>query len=111
MLDFLGSVKIVFVLFRVGLDTKVRKIAQNLQVRASCDWRQDCSERGPHSVLGDRASSGRRPPVAPNPSTAALISTRTVASHRQNIMRKLDVYSVSGLIKYAIREALTTVKD
>ncbi len=39
------------------------------------------------------------------------ISTRTVESHRRNIMKKLDVHSIAELTKYAIREGLTSVED
>lgn len=35
------------------------------------------------------------------------ISTRTVETHRRNIMKKLDLHSVAELTKYAIREGLT----
>ena len=35
------------------------------------------------------------------------ISVKTVESHRKNIMDKLDVHSVAGLTKYAIRQGLT----
>jgi two-component system response regulator NreC len=36
------------------------------------------------------------------------LSPKTVDTHRYNIMRKLDVSSVAELIKYALREGLTT---
>ena len=39
------------------------------------------------------------------------ISTRTVESHRRNIMKKLGVHSVAELTKYAIREGLTSTED
>jgi two-component system NarL family response regulator len=35
------------------------------------------------------------------------IATTTVDTHRRNIMRKLDVHSVAGLTKFAIRQGLT----
>lgn len=35
------------------------------------------------------------------------ISTRTVETHRRNIMKKLDLHSVAELTKFAIREGLT----
>ena len=38
------------------------------------------------------------------------ISTRTVETHRRNIMRKLDFHSVAELTKYAIRERLTSLE-
>ena len=37
------------------------------------------------------------------------ISSKTVDNHRQNIMDKLDVHTVSGLTKYAVREGLTSL--
>jgi two-component system nitrate/nitrite response regulator NarL len=39
----------------------------------------------------------------------AFISIRTVETHRENIMRKLDIHSVAGLTKYAIANGLTHV--
>ena len=38
------------------------------------------------------------------------ISVRTVETHRFNIMRKLDIHSTPGLIKYALREGLTSLE-
>jgi two-component system response regulator NreC len=37
------------------------------------------------------------------------LSPKTVETHRQNIMDKLEIYSTAELVKYAIREGLTTV--
>jgi DNA-binding NarL/FixJ family response regulator len=37
------------------------------------------------------------------------ISTRTVETHRRNIMKKLDLHSVADITKYAIREGLTSL--
>jgi two-component system NarL family response regulator len=37
------------------------------------------------------------------------ISTRTVETHRRNIMKKLDLHTVAELTKYAIREGLTSL--
>jgi DNA-binding NarL/FixJ family response regulator len=39
------------------------------------------------------------------------ISIKTVETHRQNIMRKLNIKSVALLTKYALREGLTTLED
>jgi two-component system NarL family response regulator len=39
------------------------------------------------------------------------VSSNTVDTHRRNIMKKLDVHSVAGLTKYAIREGLTNVES
>ena len=37
------------------------------------------------------------------------ISTRTVETHRERIMRKLDIHSTAGLTKYAIANGLITI--
>ncbi|WP_456385478.1 response regulator [Desulfolithobacter sp.] len=37
------------------------------------------------------------------------ISTSTVDTHRKNIMTKLDIHSVAGLVKYAIRHKIVTL--
>jgi DNA-binding NarL/FixJ family response regulator len=38
------------------------------------------------------------------------VSERTVATHRQHLAEKLDIKSIAGLTKYAIRHGLTTVE-
>lgn len=38
------------------------------------------------------------------------LSAKTVETHRQRIMRRLDVHSVAELTKYAIREGLTSLE-
>jgi DNA-binding NarL/FixJ family response regulator len=38
------------------------------------------------------------------------VSERTVATHRQHLTEKLDIKSVAGLTKYAIRQGLTTAE-
>lgn len=40
-----------------------------------------------------------------------FISIKTVETHRQQIMRKLHLYTVPELTKYAIREGLTTLES
>jgi len=37
------------------------------------------------------------------------ISTSTVETHRKNMMTKLDLHSVAGLIKYAIKHKIVTI--
>ena len=34
------------------------------------------------------------------------VSVHTVETHRSNIMRKLDIHSMSGLIRYALRNKI-----
>lgn len=38
------------------------------------------------------------------------VSAKTVETHRQRIMKKLDLHSVAALTKYAIREGLTSLE-
>ncbi len=37
------------------------------------------------------------------------VSVKTVESHRQKVMAKLDVHSIAELTKYAVREGLTSI--
>jgi DNA-binding NarL/FixJ family response regulator len=37
------------------------------------------------------------------------ISTRTVDTHRQHIMEKLDIHSIAGLTRFAIRHGLSSL--
>jgi DNA-binding NarL/FixJ family response regulator len=39
------------------------------------------------------------------------VSTKTVESHRNNIMNKLEIHSLAGLTKFAVREGLTTLES
>ena len=39
------------------------------------------------------------------------LSDKTIETHRRNVMEKLDIHTVAGLTKYAIREGLTSVEN
>jgi len=41
---------------------------------------------------------------------ALYVSVKTIETHRKQIMNKLDVHTIAGLTKYAIRERLTTTQ-
>jgi two-component system, NarL family, response regulator NreC len=41
---------------------------------------------------------------------ALHVSVKTIETHRQTVMNKLDIHSVAELTKYAIREGLTTLE-
>ncbi len=38
-----------------------------------------------------------------------MISAKTAESHRSNIMQKLDIYEIAGLVRYAIRTGLVRI--
>ena len=38
------------------------------------------------------------------------MSVNTVATHRQHVMEKLDIHSIAGLTKYAVRAGLTSLE-
>lgn len=44
-------------------------------------------------------------------SSTLHVSVKTVETHRQHIMQKLDVHNVASLTKYAIREGLTGLEE
>ena len=37
------------------------------------------------------------------------VSVKTIETHRQNLMHKLDIYSVQDLVKYAIKHGVITI--
>jgi DNA-binding NarL/FixJ family response regulator len=43
--------------------------------------------------------------------TKLNIGTRTVETHRDNLMRKLDIHSVGGLTKYALANGLVMLRE
>lgn len=38
------------------------------------------------------------------------VSVKTIETHRKQIMEKLDIHTIAGLTKYAIREGITTLQ-
>ena len=91
------------------LSPDITQMVVDAQVRAP-------SQRGPsaQTSLGPRereivqllAEGHTSPEIAKR----LHISTRTVETHRRNIMKKLDLHSVADITKYAIREGLTSLE-
>ena len=44
-------------------------------------------------------------------STGLDVGVRTVETHRERIMRKLDIHSVAGLTRFALAKGLVTLRD
>ena len=44
--------------------------------------------------------------LAPSFSIAAMVATFVIYRHRANIMRKLELHSVSELVRYAVRNQI-----
>ena len=46
-----------------------------------------------------------------NVAARLCVSVKTVSTHRQNIMNKLNIHNAVGLVKYAIRQGMTPLDD
>jgi len=69
---------------------------------------------------GGRALTGREREVlqliAEGSSTKEIatqlhLSVKTIETHRRQIMEKLGIYNVAGLVKYAVREGIASLED
>jgi DNA-binding NarL/FixJ family response regulator len=104
-------------------------------IRAASEGRIFLSERVANVVVTDyvaRLSRSSNPPasgkqlsprerevlqlIAEGVSTKEIaarlfLSVKTVETHRRQIMKKLDIYNVAGLIRYAAREGLISFED
>ena len=75
----------------------------------------DDSAEGAHARLTDRERQVLQL-VAEGHNTKEValtlnVSVKTVETHRQNIMNKLEVHSLAGLTKFAVREGLTGLEE
>ena len=57
-----------------------------------------------------RRSGGARAPRFRKPGDRLNIGVRTIETHRERIMRRLNIHSVAGLTKYAIANGLITLE-
>jgi DNA-binding NarL/FixJ family response regulator len=42
--------------------------------------------------------------------SALHLSVKTIETHRQHLMEKLNLHTLAGLIKYAVREGITSLE-
>ncbi len=70
--------------------------------RASSDQTTSDLTNREHEVLTYLAEGANNEEIA----TSLVISRKTVARHRENIMRKLNLHSRSELVRYAIRKGI-----
>ncbi len=99
----------------------VRKVAAGQTYLSSSIERPDETESvPPQSAARGKAALSRRERevlqlVAEGKSTKEVaatlhVSTKTIETHRSNIMRKLEIRSIAELTKYAVREGLTPLE-
>ncbi len=102
-----------------AIDTVVRNqiyISPSISKQVIKDYRQylDKDQTSVFSLLSQREREVLQL-IAEGKSTKEIagnlcVSEKTVATHRQNIMNKLDIYSIPELVKYAIKEGLISLK-
>jgi len=85
--------------FRDRMETVVADLGNDRQAAAEPWARLTAREREVLQLLAEGKSNKE---VA----AALRISPKTVETHRARIMSKLDVHSVGGLVRYAIRNRL-----
>ena len=71
--------------------------------------------QAPGQLLGDRERQVLQL-IAEGKTSAEIaaemhLATSTVNTHRRNVMRKLDIHSIAGLTKYAVREGLSGLEQ
>jgi DNA-binding NarL/FixJ family response regulator len=90
------------------LSPDVTQMVVDAQVRASSEGSTSVQPSlGPRErEIIQLLAEGR---TSPEIARRLHISTRTVETHRRNIMKKLDLHTVAELTKYAIREGLTSL--
>jgi len=102
-----------------AIDTVVRNqiyISPSISKQVIKDYRQylDKDETSVFNLLSQREREVLQL-IAEGKSTKEVadklyVSEKTIATHRQNIMNKLDIYSIPELVKYAIKEGLISLK-
>jgi DNA-binding NarL/FixJ family response regulator len=81
--------------------------ARRLSARGRAGRRSQCSAHGPIVASGARDRSAARGGEKQQRSgRRAAHQRKTAETHRTNLMRKLDLHSVSELVRYAIRNKI-----
>ncbi len=88
-----------------SLEKAVFRELSNSQSRKSPDNRANILTARETEILQLVAEGLTNPEIA----GMLFISPSTVDTHRKNIMAKLDIHSVAGLVKYAIRHKIVTL--
>lgn len=86
------------------VDDYVRRMSGNADGADRGAWSLSPRER---EVLQLVASGNSTKEIA----SALDLSVKTVDAYRRQLMEKLQIYSVAGLVKYAVREGLASLDD
>ena len=83
-------------------DVVIRKAIENLSPKTAAADKLSSREKEILQLVAEGRSTRE---IA----TALYVSIKTVETHRKQIMDKLNIHSIAGLTKYAIREGITSL--
>ena len=86
-------------------DTVMKDYVESLSSNTQSQSPGSCLSSREREVLQLIAEGATADQIA----THLHISVKTVSTHRRNIMEKLSIDNIAGLIKFAIREGLTSI--
>jgi DNA-binding NarL/FixJ family response regulator len=88
----------------VVVDDYVRRVSGTEEVGSTTRRPLSAREREVLQLIAEGSSTKQ---IA----SALHLSVKTVETHRRQIMEKLGIYNIAGLIKYAVREGLSSLED